>query len=353
MASANSRVKIGILGASGYTGAELVRLLSCHPAAEIIALTADRQAGQPLGAVFPHLARLDLPDLVRIEEADLGETDMVFCGLPHGTTQKVIAGLLEARPGQKIVDLSADFRLRDLDSFAEWYGHDHWAPGLQEEAVYGLTEMYRDAISKARLVANPGCYTTTTELALLPLVKAGVISTEDIIIDAKSGVTGAGRAERQASLHSEVSEGVHAYGVGRHRHVAEIEQELSGAAGGPVTVCFTPHLMPMNRGILATCYVRLANGASVAAARSCLVERYRDEPFVHVAEEGVSPSTRQVRGTNHCVIAVFPDRLPGRAIVLSVTDNLVKGASGQAIQNMNVMMGLPETTGLEQQALFP
>ena len=353
MATANSRVKIGILGASGYTGAELVRLLARHPAAELTALTADRQAGQPIGAVFPHLGHLALPDLVRIEEADLGETDIVFCGLPHGTTQKVISGLLEARPDQKIVDLSADFRLRNLDSFAEWYGHDHWAPALQEEAVYGLTEIYRDAIGRARLVANPGCYTTTIELALLPLVRAEIISIEDIIIDAKSGVSGAGRAERQASLHTEVSEGVHAYSVGRHRHAAEIEQELSSAAGQPVTVCFTPHLIPMNRGILATCYVRLANGAGVEDLRSCLKGRYDDEPFVHVAAEGVSPSTRQVRGSNHCVIAVFPDRLPGRAIVLSVTDNLVKGASGQAIQNMNVMLGLPETTGLEQEALFP
>ncbi|MHA1566057.1 MAG: N-acetyl-gamma-glutamyl-phosphate reductase [Alphaproteobacteria bacterium] len=353
MASANSKVKIGILGASGYTGAELVRLLARHPAAELTALTADRQAGQPLGAVFPHLGHLKLPDLVRIEEADLGETDIVFCGLPHGTTQKVVSGLLEARPDQKVVDLSADFRLRSLDSFAEWYGHEHWAPTLQQEAVYGLTEVYRDAIGKARLVANPGCYTTTTELALLPLVRAGVISIEDIVIDAKSGVSGAGRAERQANLHTEVSEGVHAYSVGRHRHAAEIEQELSSAAGQPVTVSFTPHLIPMNRGILATCYVRLANGAGVEDLRSCLKGCYDDEPFVHVAAEGVSPSTRHVRGSNHCIVAVFPDRLPGRAIVLSVTDNLVKGASGQAIQNMNVMLGLPETTGLEQEALFP
>ncbi len=353
MATANNRVKIGILGASGYTGAELVRLLARHPAAEITALTADRQAGQPLGAVFPHLAHVGLPDLVRIEEADLADTDVVFCGLPHGTTQKVIGDLLEARPQQKVIDLSADFRLRDLDSFAEWYGHEHWAPALQGEAVYGLTEVYREPVSKARLVANPGCYTTTTELALLPLVEAGAISTEDIIIDAKSGVSGAGRAEKQANLHSEVSEGVHAYGVGRHRHAAEIEQELSVAAGKPVTVCFTPHLMPMNRGILATCYVRLAHDAGVEDLRACLAGRYGDEPFVHVAAAGVSPSTRQVRGSNHCVIGVFADRLPGRAIVLSVTDNLVKGASGQAIQNMNVMLGLAETTGLEQEALFP
>ena len=345
-----ARLKVGILGASGYTGAELVRLLVRHPGVEIALLTADRHAGKPLGEVFPHLARLSLPDLVSIDDADWGKLDFVFCALPHATTQKVIAGLPEAL---KICDLSADFRLRDVATYAQWYGGEHQAPELQKQAVYGLTEAYRDDIAGARLVANPGCYTTTAELPLMPLLEAGLISHEGIIIDAKSGVSGAGRAEKQATLHTEVSEGIHAYSVAAHRHAPEIEQELAAAAGKPVTVTFTPHLMPMNRGILATIYVSLAAGADAEDLRVALAACYDPEPFVHVLPAGRSPATRDVRGSNHCLIGVFADRVPGRAILLSVTDNLVKGAAGQAIQNMNVMCGLPEVMGLEQEALFP
>ena len=345
-----SRLKVGILGASGYTGAELVRLLVRHPNAEIACLTADRHAGKPLGEVFPHLARLDLPDLVKIEDADWGAVDAVFCGLPHGATQEVIAGLPEHL---KVCDLSADFRLRDIATYAEWYGHAHRAPALQKEAVYGLTEVYRDDIARARLVANPGCYATAAELPLMPLIAAGLVETDGIVIDAKSGVSGAGRGEKQAMLHAEVSEGIHAYGIARHRHAPEIEQELGVAAGRPVAVSFTPHLMPMNRGILATIYVRLAGGASAEDLRIALAARYDPEPFVHVLPQGRAPSTHDVRGSNHCLIGVFADRVDGRAIVISAIDNLVKGASGQAVQNMNVMCGLPETAGLEQEALFP
>jgi N-acetyl-gamma-glutamyl-phosphate reductase len=346
----DTKMKVGILGASGYTGAELIRLLAHHPAAEIALLTADRHAGKPLGDVFPHLARLPLPDLVTIAEADWEALDFVFCALPHATTQKVIAGLPE---GLKICDLSADFRLRDVATYARWYGGEHQAPELQKQAVYGLTEIYRAEIAEARLVANPGCYTTTAELPLMPLLEAGLISHEGIVIDAKSGVSGAGRSEKQANLHTEVSEGIHAYGVAAHRHTPEIEQELSVAAGTPVTVSFTPHLMPMNRGILATIYVSLVGGANAEDLRFALGARYDNEPFVHVLPAGRSPATRDVRGSNHCLIGVFADRAPGRAILISVTDNLVKGASGQAVQNMNVMCGLPETMGLEQEALFP
>ncbi len=343
-------LKIGILGASGYTGAELVRLLVRHPGAEVTLLTADRHGGNPLGDVFPHLARLALPDLVRIEDADWDALDFVFCALPHATTQQVIAGLPETL---KVCDLSADFRLRDIAVYEQWYGGRHQAPELQKEAVYGLTEIYRDAIADARLVANPGCYTTTSELPLVPLLAAGLISPSGIVIDAKSGVSGAGRSEKQANLHAEVSEGIQAYGIARHRHAPEIEQELTVAAGRPVTVTFTPHLVPMNRGILATTYVTLAGGADAEDLRVALAAQYDPEPFVHVLPAGVAPATRDVRGSNHCLIGVFADRVPGRAILLSVTDNLVKGAAGQAIQNMNVMCGLPETMGLEQEALFP
>lgn len=343
-------IRVGILGASGYTGAELVRMLSRHPAAEIGLLTADRHAGKPIGDVFPHLARLALPDMVTIGDADWSRLDLVFCALPHATTQEVVAALPRTL---KVVDLSADFRLRDVDTYAKWYGGSHKAAELQKEAVYGLTEIYRADIAAARLVANPGCYTTAAELPLMPLLSAGLIAAEGIVIDAKSGVSGAGRAEKLGILHAEVSEGIHAYGIASHRHTPEIEQELSVAAGRPVVVSFTPHLMPMNRGILATMYVTLASGADAEDLRIALAARYDAEPFVHVLPAGKSPATRDVRGSNHFLIGVFADRVPGRAIVISAEDNLVKGASGQAIQNMNVMCGLPETMGLEQEALFP
>ncbi|MCP4330763.1 MAG: N-acetyl-gamma-glutamyl-phosphate reductase [Alphaproteobacteria bacterium] len=346
----SNRMKTGILGASGYTGAELVRLLARHPSFEIVAMTADRHAGKDIGEVFPHLGGLGLPSLVSVDAPDWSAVDVAFCCLPHGTTQEIIAGLPKAL---KIVDLSADFRLTDVETYAQWYGHAHRAPELQADAVYGLTELRRDEIRNSRLVANPGCYPTSAQLPLVPLLAAGLIDTDDIIIDAKSGVTGAGRAAKEGTLFAEVSEGIHAYGVANHRHMPEIEQELSAAARTSVTVNFTPHLMPMNRGILSTIYVRL--GATVTAddLHATLVGRYVDEPFVRVLPIGVAPATRHVRGSNHCLIGVFADRVPGRAILISAIDNLVKGASGQAVQNMNLMCGLDETTALDQEPLFP
>jgi N-acetyl-gamma-glutamyl-phosphate reductase len=349
MADTN-RLRIGILGASGYTGAELVRLLARHPHAEIRLLTADRQAGRPLAEVFPHLGGLRLPNLIKIDEAAWDALDFVFCALPHGTTQEVIAALPRHL---KVVDLSADFRLADIEAYAKWYGHAHRAPDLQREAIYGLTELHRKAIAPAQLVANPGCYPTSAQLPLSPLLESGQIEADDIIIDAKSGVSGAGRDAKQANLYGEVAEGIHAYGVASHRHAPEIEQGLSEAAGRPIVVNFTPHLMPMSRGILSSIYVRLANGHGAADLRRTLADRYADEPFVRVLPEGQAPATRHVRGSNHCLIGVFADRVPGRAILLSVIDNLVKGASGQAIQNMNLMSGFAETVGLEQEPLFP
>jgi N-acetyl-gamma-glutamyl-phosphate reductase len=252
-----------------------------------------------------------------------------------------------------VVDLSADFRLADPAAYAKWYGHEHQAPALQSEAVYGLTELARAAVAKARLVANPGCYPTSAQLPLVPLLESGEIESRDIIIDAKSGVSGAGRDAKQQNLYGEVAEGIHAYGIASHRHAPEIEQGLSQAAGAPVLVNFTPHLMPMSRGILSTIYVKLANGSTADDLRSRLAGRYASEAFVRVLPAGQSPATRHVRGSNHCLIGVFADRMPGRAILVSVIDNLVKGASGQAVQNMNLMAGWPETTALEQQPLFP
>jgi N-acetyl-gamma-glutamyl-phosphate reductase len=350
MASKANTIRTAILGASGYTGAELVRLLLHHPSVEIRALTADRNAGNEYGAVFPHLGGRGLPKLIKIADVDYSNIDLVFCCLPHGETQEVISKL---PTHLRVIDLSADFRLVDPSVYAEWYGHEHRAPVLQEKAVYGLTELARAAVKDARLVANPGCYPTSAILPLWPLLEDGAVEVDDIIIDSKSGMTGAGRAAKEASIFSEVSEGIHAYGVAWHRHAPEIEQELSLAAGKKVTVAFTPHLMPMNRGILSTIYVRLAKGKDAAALRTALEQKYKGEAFVHVAAEGVAPQTRHVRGSNHVVIGVFQDRLPGRAILVSVLDNLVKGASGQAVQNMNLMHGLPETTALEQEALFP
>jgi N-acetyl-gamma-glutamyl-phosphate reductase len=342
--------RVGILGASGYTGAELLRLLRYHPQAEIVALTADRQAGKPIGAVFPHLAGENLPDLVTIDEVDWSEIEVVFCGLPHGTTQEVIAGLPKHL---KIIDLSADFRLTDVATYAEWYGHEHRAPELQREAVYGLTEIERDRIRRARLVAVPGCYPTAAQLPLIPLLRAQLIDPDDIIIDAKSGVSGAGRAAREGSLFCEVAEGIHAYGVASHRHAPEIEQGLSAAAGRPLIVNFTPHLMPMNRGILSTIYIRLGAGTTSGDLRAVLEDAYRGEPFVQVLPDGSLPATRHVRATNLCLIGLSRDRVANRAILVSALDNLVKGASGQAIQDMNAMLGIPETTALEHRALFP
>lgn len=350
MASTRPIARIAVLGASGYTGAELLRILAHHPDTQIAALTADRQAGKSIGAVFPHLARLALPDLVAIAQVDWSAIDYVFCCLPHGTTQEAIAALPRHL---RVLDLSADFRLADPAVYAEWYGHAHRAVDLQKEAVYGLTEIARERIANARLVAVPGCYPTGAQLPLIPLVKAALIDADDIVIDAKSGVTGAGRAARESSLFAEVSEGVTAYGIAHHRHMPEIEQGLSAAAGRAIRVSFTPHLMPINRGILSTIYVRLAGNASVADLRRTLEGAYAGEAFVRVLPQGQSPATHHVRGSNLCLIGVAEDRLNGRAILVSAIDNLVKGASGQAVQDLNVMLGLPETTGLEQEPLFP
>ncbi|XP_020106176.1 probable N-acetyl-gamma-glutamyl-phosphate reductase, chloroplastic isoform X1 [Ananas comosus] len=343
-------VRIGVLGASGYTGAEIVRLLANHPHFGITMMTADRKAGRSIGSVFPHLMAQDLPAMVAIKDADFSDVDAVFCCLPHGTTQEIIKSL----PKQlKIVDLSADFRLRNIDEYEEWYGLPHKAPELQKEAVYGLTEVSRDQIRNARLVANPGCYPTSIQLPLVPLIKAGLIELRNIIIDAKSGVSGAGRGAKEANLYTEISEGLHSYGITKHRHVPEIEQGLSDASHSKVTVSFTPHLMPMSRGMQSTIYVEMAPGVTIDDLYQKLLSTYEDEEFVRLLEKGAIPHTRHVRGSNYCFMNVFQDRIPGRAIIISVIDNLVKGASGQALQNLNLMLGFPENIGLNYQPLFP
>jgi N-acetyl-gamma-glutamyl-phosphate reductase len=348
------KAKIGVLGASGYTGAELLRLIVRHPHVEVALLTAERRAGQAMRQVFPQFSPFDLPKLVALDGIDwrAAGLDLIFCALPHATTQKVISRIFAAVPSIKVVDLSADFRLADTAAYARWYGHEHHAPELQRRAVYGLVEVYRDEIKRAQLVANPGCYTSCAELALIPLLRAGAIDPDEIVIDAKSGMTGAGRAPKEEMLFSEVSEGFHAYGVGHHRHMAELDQEFSKAAGRNVVVSFTPHLVPMNRGILSTIYVRGRN-ASPEDLHALLLKSYAKEAFVHVLPFGEMPQTRHVRGSNFTFIGLTKDRIAGRAIICSALDNLTKGASGQAVQNMNLMLGFAEATGIDQVALFP
>ncbi|WP_224823547.1 N-acetyl-gamma-glutamyl-phosphate reductase [Cognatishimia sp. MH4019] len=336
-----------ILGASGYTGAELVRLIATHPSLNIVAMSADRKAGMAMGDVFPHLRHLDLPKLQKIDEIDFNRANLVFCALPHATSQAVIRTL----PGDiKVVDLSADFRLRDPEEYARWYGKDHAALDLQSEAVYGLTEFYRDQVETARLVAGTGCNAATGQYALRPLIEAKVIDLDEIIIDLKTGVSGAGRSLKENLLHAELSEGGHAYAVGgTHRHLAEFDQEFSALAGRPVKVQFTPHLIPANRGILATVYVK----GDAQVIHETLQAAYNDEPFIEVLPFGAHPSTRHVRGSNFCHVGVTGDRIEGRAIVIAALDNLTKGSSGQALQNANLMLGEEETAGLMLAPVFP
>lgn len=339
--------KVAILGASGYTGAELVRLISTHPEIEIAALTGDRKAGMAMGEVFPFLHHLDLPMLTKIDEVDFREIDLTFCALPHGTTQEVISGLPR---DIRIIDLSADFRLRDPAEYEKWYGRPHAAPNIQAEAVYGLTEFYREDIRGARLVAGTGCNAATGQYALRPLIEAGVIDLDEIVIDLKAGVSGAGRSLKENLLHAELSGGTYPYAVaGTHRHLGEFDQEFSKIAGQSVKVQFTPHLMPFNRGILASVYVR----GEPQVVHKTLARAYADEPFLKVLPFGQVASTRSVSGSNFCHIGVVGDRRPGRAVVFAALDNLTKGSSGQALQNANLMLGLNEVEGLMQAPIFP
>ena len=339
--------RIAILGASGYTGAELVRLIAAHPAMRIVALSADRKAGMAMAEVFPFLRHLDLPLLQKIDEIDFSSVDLCFCALPHATTQEVVARLPR---DLKIVDLSADFRLRDPAEYEKWYGQPHAQPDLQKEAVYGLTEFYRDDIRAARLVAGTGCNAAAGQFALCPLIAAGCIDLDDILIDLKAGVSGAGRSLKENLLHAELSGGTHAYSAGgKHRHLGEFDQEFSRIAGRPVHVRFTPHLLPMNRGILASVYVK----GDAKIVHQALEKAYESEPFVKVLPFGALPSTRDIAGSNFCHLGVIGDRVPGRALVVAVLDNLTKGSSGQAIQNANLMLGIDETTGLMLAPVFP
>jgi len=344
-----SKTKIGIINVTGYAGVELARLLHQHPEVELTCVTGRSAAGQKLGAAFPHLSQIDLT-----VAAKLGEVDVAFSAMPHKESAEVILPLVKA--GIKIVDISADFRLKDAGEYPRWYGFDHPAPELLSKAVYGLPELYRQQISSAQIVANPGCYPTGAILALAPAVKAGIIQ-PDVIIDSKSGVSGTGRSLSLATHFSEVNEDVAAYALSGHRHLPEITQELKFLGLKEASVTFVPHLIPMTRGILTTAYASLVSGKIAGGEngktelRKLYLDFYKDEPFTQVTES--PPHTKHTWGNNLCLIYPTIDERTGRLIVISAIDNLVKGAAGQAIQNMNLMLGLTETTGLESIAIYP
>lgn len=348
--------KVGIVGASGYSGEELVRLLLSHPHARLTAVTSRQHAGRTLADVFPKFAGHPTARSLRFMEPDLdalaAETEIVFLALPHGVAAEFAAPLIDK--GKRVIDLSADFRLRSAERYREFYGHEHPAPELLADAVYGSPEIRRDAIKDARLIASPGCYPTSILLPLIPLVRAGLIKTTGIIADSLSGVSGAGRKAELPYLFVECNESMRPYGVPKHRHLSEIEQELSIAAGEEVTIQFTPHLIPVNRGILSTLYVAPArefHSDTEAAALSaeiteCYRNAYADEPFVRLLTDGALPDTKNVTGTNVLEIAWRLDPRTGRLVVMSAEDNIVKGASGQAVQSLNLVCGYPETAGL-------
>ena len=345
-------LKIAIVGASGYTGVELARLLHSHPKVELVAATSRQYDGQSLSEVFPNLR--ECADIIcknhpPEEIADLA--DFIFCAVPHKTAMNIVPLFLQS--DRKVVDLSADFRLKDVNTYEDWY-QPHSSPDLLSEAVYGLPELYRSQIVKARLVANPGCYPTSIILGLNPLLKDTVISPETIIVDSKSGTSGAGRAAAVGTLFCEVTDGFRPYKVGGvHRHIPEIEQELSGISGTDVTVSFTPHLLPISRGILSTIYASLSLETSEEHLITLFKDTYKDHRFVRVLPAGQVPATQHVRGSNYCDIGVSIDRRTNRVIITTAIDNIVKGASGQAVQNMNIMCGLPEETGLDHAPFFP
>ncbi len=341
-------IKVGIVGGTGYTGVELLRLLAAHPQVMLQAITSRADAGTPVSQMFPSLrGYVDMP-FIHPDQAHLDKCDLVFFATPNGIAMQQVRGLLDE--GIRVIDLAADFRLQDIPAWEKWYGMSHVCPDLVAEAVYGLPEVNRAQIKAARLVANPGCYPTAVQLGFIPLLEAGAIEPASLIADAKSGVSGAGRKLEMGNLFSEAADNFKAYGVSGHRHLPEIRQGLARVLGKEVGLTFVPHLTPMIRGIHATLYGKLTREVDLQAL---FEQRYAREPFVDVMPTGSLPDTRSVRGANHCRIAVHRPQGGDTVVVLSVIDNLVKGAAGQAVQNMNIMFGLPETTALNNAALLP
>ena len=345
-------IKVGIVGGTGYTGVELLRILVNHPDANVVAITSRAEEGLRVDELYPNLrGHLD----IRFSHPDaqlLAQCDVVFFATPHNVAMNLVPELIDL--GIRVIDLSADFRIRDAELWSEWYKEKHACPELLADAVYGLPEYNREEITRAQLLACPGCYPTSVQLALLPLVEEGLVDTQRLIANAASGVSGAGRQAKIDNLLSEVSDSFKAYGMAGHRHLPEIEQGLSDMAGSPVQLTFAPHLLPMIRGIHSTIYTELVDtSVSEQEVQSLFEDRFADEPFVDVLPAGSHPQTRTVKGSNMCRLAVHKPQGRDTLIVLSVIDNLVKGASGQAVQNMNIMFGLPETAGLEIVALMP
>ncbi|MGA2517516.1 MAG: N-acetyl-gamma-glutamyl-phosphate reductase [Thermodesulfobacteriota bacterium] len=345
------KIRVGIVGATGYTGVELLRLLLHHPQVEVTALTSQKYAGVPIDQVFPSLMKgLDLKCEELSVEQISKKTEFVFTAVPHKMAMEIVPSFY--RVGKKVVDLSADFRFTDAATYEKWY-QKHTAVDLLSESVYGLPELHREKIRNAKIVGNPGCYPTGALIGLIPLVKKGMISVENIVIDSKSGVTGAGRDVVLESLFCEVNEGVKAYKIFAHRHTPEIDQELSLLARKEIRVTFAPHLIPVDRGILSTLYVRLTKKMKTEELLDVFHDFYQAEPFVRIYSKEKFPNTKNVRGSNYCDIGVKVSESDGRAVIVTAIDNLVKGASGEAVQNMNIMLGYPETMGLDIHPLFP
>jgi N-acetyl-gamma-glutamyl-phosphate reductase len=345
------KTRVGVVGATGYTGVELLRLLLLHPEVEVTALTSQKYAGLTIDQVFPSMMKYRR---LECEELNLDEvskkTDFIFAAVPHKAAMGIVPSFVQR--GKKVVDLSADFRFKDPMVYEKWY-QKHTCPEFLEESVYGLPELHREKIRKARIVGNPGCYPTGALIGLIPLVAKGLISYETVIVDSKSGVSGAGRDVVLGSLFCEVNEGVKAYNIYKHRHLPEIEGELSQLAKKTIAVSFVPHLIPMDRGILTTLYVNFNRKVKADDVVNIFGEYYRKEPFIRLCLKGRVPNTKDVRGSNYCDLGMVVDELGGRGVIVTAIDNLVKGASGQAIQNMNIMLGYPESMGLDVVPLFP
>jgi len=344
-----TRTRVAIVGATGYTGSELVRLLSAHPEVEIVAITSRSRAGEPFSAVHGAFRGVADQPLVTVDDLAGRDLDHVFLALPHGASMDFVAAQGDAAP--PVIDLSGDFRIPDAAAYAEWYGQAHRAEAQLADAVFGLPELFRDLIPDARLVANPGCYPTAASLALAPLLRRGLVLADTIVVDAASGVTGAGAAAKATTHFPDLFGDFRAYGLLRHRHTPEIEYALGRLSGTRVRVLFTPHLLPIDRGILATCYAEPAADLDQATIDAAYAEDYGDEPFVRLA--GGPPSVKQVRGSNFCDVHAVYDPRTERVVALAAIDNLVKGAAGQAVQNLNLVRGWPETTGLTQGPLTP
>ena len=344
--SVKDPISVSIIGGSGYTGAELIRLVSKHPHFQLSQVVANRNADKKIQDIFPHLRHLNLPDFINFDQMDFDNVDLIFCALPHATSQEIIVKIPE---GKKIIDLSADFRLESIEEYERWYGTKHTANSLQKKAVYGLTEIYKEKIKKGSLIACTGCNSAATLYPVLPLLHEGIINSDNLTINLGAGVSGAGRDAKQNIIHSEVSEGIKPYNIGKHRHIAELEQEFKKATNNKIDITFIPHLLPQNRGVLVS--IPIDSPASIV--HKTLEDFYSNAPFIIILPIEEIPATQHVRGSNFCHIGVISDHNKNRSVVISVLDNLIKGSAGQAIQNANIMFDFDETSGLLESPIFP